>query len=312
MADFVKYDQGVQTVQPSVDGTGARPVDVPAAGPAAFGAQIGEAQNKLGEAEKQAGGQANEFANKLGGLWAETTANQAELGFIKDSGDLKAKYSQYEGLQAEVMRPQYEAELMGLHAKYQSGLSLNSQRMFDANTTRSLGYQTSEYAGYAAGQVKKANLDSQQAISGVAVNSAANLPNVLDDSQVGQALGTIVHSGNAIADLKGLGFQSNGIDPSTGNFSYPDTPEGKQAQAQHLAFTDGQKAAYFLTGAKTVADNQGASAAATWAQKHWDLMPDAAKVEMNQYLAPKIKNEVIGGNIASMNAGIELDYNKLI
>ena len=64
MADFVKYGQGVQTVQPTLDGTGARPVDVPAAGPAAFGAQIADAQQHLGEAEKQAGGQFQETGNK--------------------------------------------------------------------------------------------------------------------------------------------------------------------------------------------------------------------------------------------------------
>lgn len=275
------------------------------ADPADFGAAIGQGAENLGSS-------AGNVAQQFMGLKLETQANQAELDFIKKSGDLTAKYSQYEGLQADAMRPQYNAELADLHDQTRATLPPFAQKMFDANTTRSLGVQTADYAKYAAGQVKQANIGSQEAMSGAAVNSASNLASVLDDNQVGQALGTIAHSGNAIADAKGLGFQASGVDSGTGNYSYPDTPEGKQAEAQHLQFTDGEKAKYFMTAAKTVADNQGASAAADWAQKHWDLMPDAAKVQMNQFLAPKIKNETISGNVANMNAGIELDYNKQI
>lgn len=268
-----------------------------------FGAGVAQAGEKAGQTGL-------DIAQHFQGLINETTANNAEAGFIKQSGDLKAKYMQYEGLQAEAMRPQYEMELQNLRNQGRQGLPLNAQHMFDSATTRSLAYQTSEYAGYSAGQVKKANIDSQKAVGGMAVNSAGDLGKVLDDSQVGVALGTIAHSGNAIADATGLGYQASGIDQKTGNYNYPDTPEGGQAKAQHLQYTDAEKAKYFVTGAKTIADNMGASAAATWAQKHWDLMPDVAKVQMNQYLAPKVKNEAISGNINNMTMQANGDYNK--
>lgn len=268
-----------------------------------FGGNIAQAGEQLGNAGV-------EGANHYLGLINETAANNAEASFIKQAGDLKAKYMQYEGLQAEAMRPQYESDLDALRNINRKGLALNAQHMFDSTTTRTLSYQTSEYSGYAANQVKKANIDSQKAIGKTAINSAGDLGSVLDDTRVGEALGTIAHSGNAIADATGLGFQSTGTDPVTGNFNYPDTPEGQKAKAQHLEYTDEMKANYFVTGAKTVADNMGATAAAEWAQKHWDLMPDAAKVKMNQYLAPKVKNEIISGNIANMITQANSDYNK--
>lgn len=286
----------------SVEGSGAGPMQIHA-NPNQFGAGSGVALQKAGEA-------GNALADKFGGMIMETAANQAELGYIKESGDIKAKYSQYQGLQAEAMRPQYEADLNAVHQKYGSALPPMAKRQYESNTFHSLGGQSAWYADYAADQVKSANINSQKAISDVAVNSAANLDSVLDDSQVGQALGTIAHSGNAIADATGLGFQASGQDADTGNYAYPDTPEGRAAKAQHLQYTDAEKSKYFLTGAKTIADNQGASAAVDWAKKHWDLMPDAAKVQMNQFIAPKMKNETIGGNVVRMNGDIDRDFTK--
>lgn len=266
-----------------------------------FGAGIGTGLQKVGAVGEQLG-------NRLGTMMSETAANNAEVGFIKASGDLTAKYRQYEGSQAEAMRPQYENELSQLHAQYRQNLSLVGQHQFDMTTTNQIAHYTNEYSLYAAGQVKEGNIKSQQAIGGIAVNSAANLGSVLDDRKVGEALGAIAHTGNAIADVKGLGYLASGQDKDTGNYSYPDTPEGQAAKAQHLSYTDGEKAKYFLTAAKTVNDNQGATAAATWAQKHWDMMPDAAKAQMNAFLAPKIRNEKIAGIVNNTITGAEQEY----
>lgn len=287
--------------QTDVNGSGARSIDTRASA-ADFGGQIGQGLEKVG-AEGQ------ELTNQFGGMIMETAANQAELGYIKSSGDLKAKYSQYEGLQAEAMRPQYESELQELHDQYRQNLPMLAQKSFDANTIRSLGYQTTEYASYAAGQVKGANLKSQDALMDAAISHTGNLNTVLDDTQFGdQVLSPIVHGGNAVADIHGDTVLATGQNPDTGNYSYPDTPEGKAAEARHLAVTNSKLASAYLSGAKTVADNMGASAAADWAKKHWDMMPDAAKVQMNQYLAPKMKNETISGNVNAMNQQADSGY----
>lgn len=278
-----------------VDGSGAQPSGVRSSAED-FGAQVGAGIQKLGATGE-------EVANQFGGMILETAANQAELGYIKATGDLKAKYSQYEGLQAEAMRPQYEADLQAVHAQYRQNLPLGAQKAFDSNTIRSLGYQTSEYASYAAGQVKSANLKSHDALMDSAISRTGDLETVLNDQKFGeQVLAPIIHGGNAVADIHGDAILASGVNPDTGNYSYPDTPEGKAAEARHLVVTNAKLASAYETAAKTVADNMGASAAVDWAKKHWDMMPDAAKVKMNQYLAPKMKNEVIGGAVNDMNA----------
>lgn len=266
-----------------------------------FGGQVGAAVSDVGQAGEG-------VANMLVGHINEAAQTQAEVGFVKASGDLKAKYDQYEGLQAEAMRPQYETQLAQLHSQFRQGLPPIVQKSFDSVTLRQMAYQTSEYSSYAAHQVKSSNISGQKAIAQQTIDSASNLNKVLDDNEVGHALGTITATGNSIAHFTGLESQANGTDQATGNLSYPDTPEGQAAKAQHLQYTDTEKAKYFLTAAKTIADNQGAAAAADWGKKHWDIMPDAAKVDMNKYLAPKMKNETISGNIVNQNSQIDSEW----
>jgi len=279
-------------------GSGARPLSV-RANADDFGAQIGGAEQRLGnEAQQQ--------VDRFGGMILETAANDAEVGFTKDAGAIKAKYSQYSGLQAEAMRPQYEADLAATREKWSANLPLKSQHQFLINTNNTVANDSARYNEYAATQVKAANINSQGALMDTAVSKTGDLGIVLDDKQFGeQVLAPIIHSGNALADLHGYSAVANGEDVETGHYSYPDTPEGKAAEAAHMAVTNGKLASAYFTAAQTVADNQGAAAAADWSKRHWDDMPDAAKVQLNKFLAPKMKNEIISGNIASQDTELE-------
>lgn len=269
-----------------------------------------DAGAQVGAAIERAGDTGFEQAQKYQGFINETQMNNAETGFIKDSGDLKAHYAQYEGLQAEAMRPQYETQLAQLHSQYREGLPPVTQRAFDSTTLHQMAYQTSAYSEYAAGQVKQANIKSQDAVADTSVAGAGDLGKVLDDKQFAWQRDSIIASGNALADIHGDSILATGKDDGKGNYSYPNTPEGKAAQARHMQYTNTKLSQLYLTAAKTVADNQGASRAADWAKAHWDNMPDAAKVQMNQFLAPKMKNETISGNVADMVSEAQHGYNQ--
>ncbi len=182
--------------------------------------------------------------------------------------------------------------------------------MFDANTRRTLANDVSEYAGYAAGQVKAANLASNNALADNAIASAGNLPTVLDEARFGNLNGTLVYSVNGVADIKGWSASATGQDEETGKLTFGDDPQSQVVKAQYDAYLSEKQSKLFLTAGKTIADNQGAAAAADFFQKHWDMMPDKAKVDANQYIAPKMKNEFISGNVNNMNAGINADFNK--
>lgn len=271
--------------------------------PEDMGSAIGQGISNVGEATTGA-------VNQFGGMIMETAANQAELGYIQAAGDLKAKYSKYEGLQAEAMRPQYEADLLSLHQQMRGNLPMMAQKMFDSNTIRSLGYQTSEYASYAAGQVKTANLSSNDALADMSIAKAGNLPTVLNPTEFGEANGTILHAANAVADIKGWSSQATGTDQETGKLTFGDSPQAQATKTQYEQYVAEKQSKLYLTAAKTIADNQGSAMAADWARAHWDSMPDVAKVAMNQYLAPKMKNETISGNIVNENNRLDGEWNK--
>lgn len=284
----------VPSVTTQSGGEGGGDTDNARATPEAFGAGVGQAVEKAGETGVDA-------VMKQQGLINETLQNNAEVGFIQAAGNLKAKYTQYEGLQAEAMRPQYEAELAQAHAQFREALPPVVQKSYDATTTHQLAYQTGEFSQYAAVQIKTANLKSQEAVKDTAIAGAGNLGIVQDDNQFNALKDTIRYSGNTVAGIHGDAILATGED-AKGNLIYPDTPEGKAAEARHMQYTNDALKNLYITGAKTIADNEGAAKAADWAQKHWDEMPDVAKVQMNQYLAPKMKNEVIGGAIHDMVA----------
>ena len=296
----VPNDQALITTQSGSEGGGD--TSNVRATPEAFGAGVGKAVEGAGQAGFDA-------TMRQQGLINETMQNNAEVGFIQAAGNLKAKYTQYEGLQAEAMRPQYEAELAQAHAQFRKDLPPVVQKSYDATTMHQLAYQTGEYSQYAAGQIKSANLKSQDAVKDTAVAGAGNLSAVLDDNQFNAMKDTIRYTGNTVAGIHGDAMLATGEDKQ-GNLIYPDTPEGKAAEARHMQYTNEALKNLYVTGAKTIADNEGASKAADWAKSHWDDMPDVAKVQMNQYLAPKMKNEAIGNAINDMNITNDAQWNR--
>jgi len=265
-----------------------------------FGGQIGEAVEKTGE-------QGQQVANQWAGLVAETQANQSILGYLKDQGDLKAKYTQYEGLQAEAMRPQYEAESTALQEKYRDALSPVASRMYDGPTRRSLANDINFYSGYAAEQVKKQNMNTFKALDANTIAKTGDINHILNDENVGSDMGDLTHNHNAVTEINGLAFGATGQDTATGLKTFPDTPEGKQLATAYQQGLDVNKANYFLSAAKTISETPGygPTAAADWVQKHYSMIPDLGKSEINKFLEPKMINQAISGSIAS--ADLKLD-----
>lgn len=287
-----------------LSGSGAGPLSV-RSNPDDFGAQVGGAVEKLGQEGEQ-------VTQHFGNMMAETAGNNAEVGFIQEAGALDAKYKQYEGNQAEAMRPQYEAELAATREKYRANLPLIAQHGYDMSSTRQMANYTSQYANYSAGQVKQGNIQSYNALTETAKNQAGNLSTVTDDAQMGALAGKTIHATNAIADTKGWAMYATGTDKDTGRLTFGDSPEAVGAKAQYGAELDSKLAGIYMTAGKTVTDNQGATAGADWFQKHWDMMPDAAKVQANAYLAPKIRNEKIAGIVDNTIASGQQDYTQKI
>lgn len=274
------------------------------ADPNAFGANIGQGIQKVGA-------EGLDVSTQYAGLKAETEANQAELGYVKAQGDLKAKYSQYEGLQADAMRPKYEEESIALQSQFKNGLSPIAGRSFDETSRRTLNNDISEYSGYAAGQVKKANVDSFRAIGDLQIAKTGDPSYVMDDNRFMTGLGALRHANNAIADHMDLGFLSNGKDSATGLYTFPDTPQGKDAQVRYQQLQDTDASKYYMGAVKTLAATNP-KAAADFIDSHQKYMPDLAKAEAQQYLAPKMINQNIDGAINQQDAQVSSGWQRNI
>lgn len=290
--------------QQPLQASGATPLSVRAT-PNDFGAQIGEGLQRIGEQGKQ-------LADHYGGLMLETAANEAEVAHINEVSNLKADFMQKEGSAAVAARPAYEQAILESAKKYRSQLPMAAARMFDMNVSHFNANQLGGAATYAAEQAKSANLKSHEAISNLQVSSAGDINNVLDDDRFGMLKGNILHSANAIADVKGWTTNANGSDDATGELTFSDTPEGQASKAQYTEYKDAELSKLYLQSAKTITDVQGAAAAGQWVEKHKGDIPPMAQAQLNQYLAPKMKSEFISGTVHDTLNQYDTRYNHAI
>lgn len=209
--------------QQPLQGSGAGPLNV-RANPEDFGAQIGEGIKNVGNT-------AAEVTQKFANIAMETAQNTAEVNFIKDAGDLKAKYMQLEGDAAVNARPQYEADMQALQQKHAEGLPLIAMHGYNVNTTRSLRFATSDYAGYAASQGKQALMDSGGAQVDIGKMKASDPSVASNDAAFGEfALAPIAHGSQTQLDLDHPGLKT---DPETGIVNFDESkPEGQNLRAQ--------------------------------------------------------------------------------
>ncbi len=278
-ADPYGSEGSVPNQQP-LQGTGAGPLSVRAT-PEDFGAQVGQGIQKVGQT-------AEDISLKYANMAMETAQNTAEVNFIKDAGDLKAKYMQLEGSAAVNARPQYEAEMEALQQKHAEGLPLIAMHGYNVNTTRSLRFATSDYAGYAAGQQKQALLDSGVSQINIGQMMAKDPFVAVDDNRFGeQALAPIAHGHQTQLDLDhpGLKTDENGV------VSFDESkPEGQNLKAQFENNLNHSIGLAYEARFNTLASTIGPIAAYDKLQKDKDEIPPDSVVRLEASLQPQVFN----------------------
>jgi hypothetical protein len=251
---------------------------------ASFGAGVGQAM-------EQAGNKFEKYIDHEVGLINEAKANNSEANILAKAGELKNEFSQYKGLQAVEMQPVYNEKLNALWEEERKGLSPESQRMFDANTMRTRISSVNEYGSYARKQAADANISSHDAIANAAVNSVGDLDNVLENRKFSELKNTVVYSAQQIASLNGMTTSVVGRD-AKGDFVFSDDEKGIQEKAVYNELKDKYLNKMYENAAKNISAAKGSVAAFDWVKNNPDI-PDVAKLQLNQFFAPKIKNEDI-------------------
>lgn len=262
------------------NGSGAQEMRVQAT-PNSFGAPIGAGLSAIGRGVE-------EDVNKIGGMITETAANQAEIDSVKATAPIIAKYKSLQGLSAYAAAPQFEKEILDTNQKIRDSLPGGAQRMFDANTARRSAYMIEDYQTYAAGQVKKATLDSNNAIAQNAISSAGDPSIAADDARFGGVIGDIKHSVASMMDVQGWGTAAT-TDQKTGKVTFANNPQGQQAQSVYQSEVDKRTGLAWETRLHSLADQNVGTAYKTFQDNRTDI-PGEAQVRLDAYFTPKVRD----------------------
>lgn len=272
---------------PSVlpEGGGPRPMSV-RADASDFGGQIGQAGEKLG-------GEGSDLAAHYQGIINETLATNAESQLIQKNSMLKGQLMATEGMETYHAMPAYRAAIADDN-DIRSSLPLGALRMYDQLATRQKANYLGDAEGYAAGQIKKANMDS----GALLVNAnqfQAQDPNIASDpAKIGEAIGNVKTGIQMQMDENAPGLKK---DPTTGAVSFDEsTPEGRKAKTDYQTQVDHHTGIVWDNAINAVADRDPLKASQMYDQNK-DLIPPVARVRIEASLAPKVINAYAQGAV---------------
>src|SRR5882762_8322699 len=150
--------------------------------PAAFGANIGQALEGLGQMTEHAGNELFTRAIALQNLRNETEAREADAQYMMKAGELHANFSSLQGKQAVDAYPGYMQQLQESREQIREGLSNDaSRRLYDSPSLSTLGRTIFNGAGHAAAENKSWAYGASKARIGAMADTALSSPN--DDLQ---------------------------------------------------------------------------------------------------------------------------------
>lgn len=165
---------GVPTVAPADNPT---PYNNTQASPDMFGAGRGQATENLGRTLQKAGDELFVRASAMQELYNQSEAQQADVDYITQVGELNAQYSIKQGRDAVDGYKPYIESITSLRQKMRSGLSNpHSQKLFDSQTLPTLSRTTFSAASHSASENKKYALGTSTARISAAENQTLQSP----------------------------------------------------------------------------------------------------------------------------------------
>ena len=155
MANQVPYSS-VASVEPTMDGSGATYGNVPEANANAFGAQIGEGMESLGE-------QTSKLAEKFNNIYSESTARDATTKTAQDMADAEARFHQLKGNAAVAGLKPFQDEINQIVNDNANGLSINANSMFQKDSASLVNNAVFRAGAHVGEQAETAQKDSLNA-----------------------------------------------------------------------------------------------------------------------------------------------------
>lgn len=253
--------------------------------PNAFGANIGEAEQKRGTVEEDLGAKTVALADKYQGLINETLATNAESTLIQKNAALKGQFMSTEGLESSAALPGYLDAIQNNDQEIRKNLPAGALRMYDTLALRQKANYSSDAQGYAASQIRKENMDSHARLINAAEAFPIDPSVAKDPARVGDALGTVEYAHAAMVDELTPGLKKD----DNGTVSFEDTPDGQYQKQLLQTKIDNSKSVIWQNTFDTLAKEDPVHAASVF-ESEKDNIPSTARVAIEASLTPKVVN----------------------
>lgn len=290
-------DEGSVPRQIPLSGSGGHPMSV-RANPEDFGAQIGQGEQKIGEA-------AQGLANEYGGMINETLLTKADAALAQKIGQIKGEYLQNTGLSAAAAFPKYQADLEAARQEARANLPLGAQRGFDMVSMRTVANHMADGSTYAAGQIKADRIDSGTALANSHVQAVLDPDVAKNPERVQWHQDSAIYGLQMSLDEKHPGLKT---DPETGTVNFDESKlEGQNLKAQYQAGVDN-----IITQTQTNRFNALAKGDVLGAfgiyQQERDSLPKPARVQLDSMFKPRVFNAHVDNGSSFVMANANQDY----
>lgn len=289
---------------PTVDsgGGGGTPSSVRAT-PENFGAQVSKQLIK-------GGNEAFDIAKKEQGMVNDTEMVNGESILMQKLAELNGEYMSLGGNQARDALPGYTQRAKDIANEVKSTIRApDAQHGYENLAMRRVSYMTSDWSSHAAGQVRKANMESH--LSGIsAYQLAAGDPAIAgDDERFGEFVtGPIVYSSESMLDETHAGLMRQ----EDGSLNFANTPEGNNLKAEFENNLNHNLGVAYINRYNTLADTIGPVQAFEKYENDKDNIPREARVHIESSFKPKVFNAYAGQAVNTIMGETGQEHRKFL
>lgn len=284
--------------------------------PQAFGAQIGQGEEKVGQALGQVGQEGIETGIQYQGVLNEHAANMAELELATKGGDVYNKYKTLTGLDAANAKDKAVSDYLSVNAQIRANLgNPAAQRAYDQLAARRMSYTIQDMNGYAAQQTIKAFQEGRQASKQLSIDRAGQYDVAANPQQFSDEMANVIHQTNSdFTNPIGGKYQTLPVSQGkNGRLVFDtDTPQGRVAQADYDNTLNQDLGKMWKNRELTLAFDARSgniSTAVDDLEKNKDKIPNAIYAELSHMFHGPYQQELARSVVDQMLSNAHYDYN---
>lgn len=286
--------------------------------PDAFGASIARAKEETGNAISglgrkitQTGEEVTAYQVKQQGMLNETAATNGETSAVSQYNTILSDYQSKQGLAAVAATDDAKAKVAAVRA--QIGATMPNEaakRAFDMLSRRHEETALNQVRGHYDTQIKSADNTSAQASLNQSVAMAGSLAVAKDDNLFNNTLQTSDFQIARILNNQGWGADGGtgmSQNPTTGEITFNDTPQGQQGKAVYEQMRDKAHGDAWDLRIHALADVNVNDAGKVF-KDNTDKIPPETQARISAYLNPKMRAAEVNTSADNVISSVDSEY----